>query len=109
MLKIKKLISLIIFTVIGYFIVKLLGRTGLTAADRIIGLFFGFGLGGAITAVVIFLAGFTVAPQKPWWNESVLIEPFQHIAVWAHQFLPDDFAEHHRYQGMRISHQVPYS
>ena len=34
-------ISLVIFTALGYFVVKLLGRTGLTAVDRLLGFFFG--------------------------------------------------------------------
>ena len=49
------IISLMILTGIAYFIMKLLGRTGLTGADRILGLFFGFALGGFIVAVIIFL------------------------------------------------------
>lgn len=91
------IISLMLLTAIGYFIVKLLGRAGLTAADRILGFFFGFGLGGAIICVVVFLAGFTAVTTKSWWQESLLIEPFQRIAVWGSQFLPEDVAAYHRY------------
>ena len=91
------IISLMIFTALGYFIVKLLGRTGLTGADRILGLFFGMGLGIVIVSIVVFLAGFTAVPEKSWWDMSTLIEPFEHIAVWAHQFLPDNVAEYHNY------------
>ena len=47
------IISLVLFTMLGYFIVKLLGRTGLTAADRILGFFFGIGLGGAIITILV--------------------------------------------------------
>ena len=91
------IVSLMLLSGISYLIVKLLGRTGLTAADRILGLFFGIGLGGLIVAVVIFLAGFTAFPQEPWWQQSKLVEPFEHISVWASQFLPDSFKEYHSY------------
>jgi membrane protein required for colicin V production len=91
------IISLMILSGIAFFIMKLLGRTGLTGADRILGLFFGFGLGGFIVAVIVFLGGFTALPKEPWWRESILIEPFQLIADWGHQFLPEDFANHHGY------------
>ncbi len=37
------IVSLMILTSIGFLIVKLLGRTGLTGADRILGLFFWYG------------------------------------------------------------------
>lgn len=91
------IISLIIFTTLGYFIVKLLGRTGLTAADRILGFFLGIGLGGSILTVIVFLAGFTDLPQESWWQQSSLIEPFAHICVWGQQFLPQNVSKYHSY------------
>ena len=92
------IISLVLFTMLGYFIVKLLGRTGLTAADRILGFFFGIGLGGAIITILVFLAGFTAISKHEWWHEAVLIEPFQRVCVWGQRFLPEDIAVYHRYE-----------
>ncbi|MBT7951543.1 MAG: CvpA family protein [Gammaproteobacteria bacterium] len=99
------IISLMILTGIAYFIMKLLGRTGLTGADRILGLFFGFALGGFIVAVIIFMAGFTALPKEQWWRDSIMIEPFQVISDWGHQFLPEDFANHHGYETEQIAEQ----
>ena len=92
------IISLVIFTGLGYFIVKLLGRTGLTAADRILGFFFGIGLGGAIITILVFLAGFTAISKHEWWHEAVMIEPFQRVCVWGQRFLSEDIAVYHRYE-----------
>ena len=92
------IISLVIFTGLGYFIVKLLGRTGLTAADRFLGFFFGIGLGGAIITILVFLAGFTAISKHEWWHEAVLIEPFQRVCVWGQRFLSEDIATYHRYE-----------
>ena len=91
------IVSLLILSALAYLIMKLLGRTGLTGADRILGLFFGLGLGGFIVAVIVFLAGFTALPREQWWQDAKTIEPFQLIAVWAQQFLPEDIATHHNY------------
>lgn len=91
------IIMLILLSIGGFLIVKLLGRTGLTAADRIFGFFFGITLGGAIIGVVVFLAGFTAVPKEPWWQASILVDPFERVAVWAQQFLPESVAEHHKY------------
>ena len=91
------LVSLMLLTTLGYFIVKLLGRTGLTAADRMLGFLFGIGLGGAIIAVAVFLAGFTAVPREAWWGQSLLLEPFQRIGVWAERFLPANVAAYHSY------------
>jgi len=92
------ILILLIMSGICYLIVKLLGRTGLTAADRILGLFFGMGLGGLIVAVIIFLAGFTAFPQEPWWVESKLVEPFERISIWSSHFLPESITEYHSYE-----------
>ncbi|MBI1733467.1 MAG: CvpA family protein [Gammaproteobacteria bacterium] len=95
------LLSLMILSAVGYAILKLLGRAGLTAADRILGFCFGFGLGGAIIGVVVFLAGFTALPGKPQWGESILLPPFVHMSMWAERFLPQDVVKHHSYSGQR--------
>ena len=92
------IISLVIFTALGYFIVKLLGRTGLTAADRILGFFFGFGLGSAIVTILVFLAGFTALPAEPWWRSSLLIDPFQKICIWSQRFFPESVVKYHSYE-----------
>ncbi len=91
------LLSLLILSAAGYFILKLLGRSGLTAADRFLGLCFGICLGGAIIGVVVFLAGFTALPREKMWQESILLPPFVEIAVWTEQFLPQNVVEYHGY------------
>jgi membrane protein required for colicin V production len=91
------ILCLIILSVLGYFMLKLLGRAGLTAADRILGLVFGIGLGGAIVAAVVFLAGFTDLSDSDWWQESLIVSPFERIGVWGRQFLPDYIANGHHY------------
>lgn len=91
-------VSLMILTGLGFLIVKLLGRTGLTAADRMLGLFFGIGLGAIIVQVVVFLGGFTALPEEPWWNESRVIKPFERVAVWSEQYLPESIAKYHGYE-----------
>ena len=91
-------ISLVIFSTLGYFIVRLLGRAGLTVADRLLGSFFGFGLGAAIITVVVFLAGFTAISEKNWWQNSIMLEPFQRVCIWGRQYLPENISVYHRYE-----------
>lgn len=92
------LASLIVLSSAGFVVLRLLGRAGLTAADRLFGLCFGICLGGAIIAAVVFLAGFTALPRKAAWQESVLLPPFVAVAVWTEQFLPPNMVEYHGYQ-----------
>ncbi len=91
------ILSLMLLSGVSYLIVKLLGRSGLTVADRLLGLFLGLGLGGAIVTVIVFLAGFTALPQQALWEESRLIAPFERIGGWGSQFLPDSFRPYHSY------------
>lgn len=91
------ILCLVLLSLISYFIVKLLGRAGLTAADRILGLFFGMGLGVIIVAVIVFLGGFTLMPQENWWQQSKLVDPFERIGIWCYRFLPESIVEYHSY------------
>ena len=89
--------SLLIFSLVSFFVVKLMGEAGLSATDRMLGFFFGIGLGGIIISAGVFLAGFTGFPEEPWWRSSLMIEPFQMIAEWGNAYLPEDIAEYHNY------------
>ena len=92
------IVSLVILTIIGFLIVKLLGRTGLTATDRILGLFFGMGLGVIIVQVVVFMAGFTAIPEAPWWQRSLTMQPFERVSVWMGKYLPETMVKYHGYR-----------
>lgn len=92
------IVSLLIFSALGFLVVKLLGRAGLTATDRILGLLFGMGLGGVIVFIMVFLAGFTAVPAEAWWEKSLLVQPFERVSVWAGRYLPHSMAEYHGYR-----------
>lgn len=92
------IISLVILTGIGFLIVKLLGRTGLTGADRILGLFFGVGLGAVIVTALVFLSGFTALPGEPWWDKSKIIGPFERVSIWMGRYLPENVIKYHGYE-----------
>ncbi len=87
-------------TGIGLLIVELLGRTGLTATDRMLGLFFGIVLGAIIVEVVVFLGGFTALPQESWWDDSRVIKYFERAAVWSGLYLPENISKYHGYEAM---------
>ena len=94
------ILCLLIMSGLSYFVIKLLGKTGLTAADRLLGMFFGMGLGMLIVAVVVFLAGFTAFPKEVWWKESKLIEPFETLSIWSSNFLGESVTKYHSYEQM---------
>ena len=91
------IIFLLVLSGIGYFVVKLIGRAGLSAADRFLGLLFGMSLGVIIVNVIVFLGGFTAFPEDDWWQESRLAPAFQRVAERASEFLPESVAKYHEY------------
>ena len=94
------ILCLLIMSGLSYFVIKLLGKTGLTAADRILGLFFGMGLGVLVVAVVVFLAGFTAFPKEIWWKESKLMEPFEILSIWGSNYLGESVTKYHSYESI---------
>ena len=58
------------------------------------GIIFGLLRGITIVTLIVLLAGTTPLPNDTWWQNAVLIEHFEKIAVWVQQFLPDGLAEY---------------
>jgi membrane protein required for colicin V production len=81
-------LTLLLAALINHLVGYLVKQTGLTNTDRLIGMLFGVARGGVIVSILVLLAGFTTIPQDPWWNESVLIKRFEHVA----NFLRDTVA-----------------
>ena len=89
--------TLIVSSVINFFAVKLVHRTGLTGTDRFLGVVFGFLRGALLVSVLVLLAGLTSLPKEAWWGESTFLFRFQAIAIWLRDFLPTDIASNFSY------------
>ncbi len=85
--------SLIVFTIISFFAGKLVERTGLTGADRVIGVIFGFSRGILIVTGLVALAGLTQLPRSELWRDSLLLANVQAVAIWLTGLLPPDIAK----------------
>ena len=87
-------VTLILSTVANFFASQLVQRTGLTGTDRFIGVLFGFLRGLVLVSVLVLLASLTTIPKSPWWQDSLLLDQFQTLAIWLKSFLPSDVANH---------------
>jgi len=85
-------LSLVVSSIVNFFAVKLVHRTGLTKMDRFLGVLFGFMRGLLIVTILVLLAGLTTLPREPWWHESFLLFRFQAIAEWIQALLPAGIA-----------------
>jgi len=82
------LITLILGALISYLLGELVKKTGLTGSDRFAGMIFGITRGLIVISLLVMLAGLTPLPEDSWWKESVLIPPFQTLAIWLRDHVP---------------------
>jgi len=88
------IVTLILSALLNHLISELVEKTGLTGTDRALGVLFGILRGAAIVTVLVLIAGATPMPNDNWWQNSLLLEHFENLAVWVQGYLPSDIAEH---------------
>lgn len=79
---------LILGALLRFVVRKLIEGTGLSGTDRLLGMLFGFARGVLLVTLLVFLVGFTAFTRDPWWQQSVLLPQFQHVAAWLGQRVP---------------------
>ncbi len=90
-------VTLILGALVNYLLSELVKKTGLTGSDRFAGMIFGVARGLVVVAIIIMLAGLTPLPEDSWWKESILIPPFQALAVWLRDHIPSGMAGYVNY------------
>lgn len=66
-------LTLIVGALVNNAAASLVGKTGLSGTDRLLGVVFGAGRGLVVVALLILLAGFSPAVEERWWAGSVVI------------------------------------
>lgn len=84
--------TLIVSTIVNYFAIQMVERTGMTRADRSIGVVFGVLRGILIVTAMVMFSGLTPFPQTPSWDNSFFLYYFEGIAVWLSDLMPADVA-----------------
>jgi len=84
--------SLIVSTILNYFVIQFVQRTGMMGADRSIGIVFGVLRGMLIVTAMVMFSGLTPFPQTPSWDSSFLLYYFEGFAVWLRDLMPADMA-----------------
>jgi membrane protein required for colicin V production len=87
-------VTLILGALVNHLISQLVKKTGLSGTDRMLGIIFGLIRGVAIVTLLILAAGVTPMPQDVWWQNSLMLEHFEKLAIWVQTFLPSDIADH---------------
>jgi membrane protein required for colicin V production len=79
---------LVLGALLRFVISRLVESTGLSGTDRLLGMLFGLVRGVLLVTLLVFLIGFTAFTRDPWWQQSVLLPQFQHVAAWLGQQVP---------------------
>lgn len=91
--------TLIAGAIVNYLLAKVTKGQMLRGTDRILGLIFGLARGAAIVIILVLAAGLTKAPEKAWWQQAMLIPPFELGAIRVLELLPPKLAQHFSFAG----------
>ena len=89
--------SLILTSLVGLLLSKIVRAVGLGGADRTLGAAFGAARGLLLVLAAAVLAGLTNAPRQAWWRESASGPQLAQTVGTLRQFLPPTLTERLRY------------
>jgi membrane protein required for colicin V production len=90
-------VSLILTSLAGLLLSKVVQAVGLGGVDRVLGAGFGALRGLLIVLAAAVVAGLTSAPRQPWWRDSVSGPLLAQAAAMVKPLLPQTLAERLRY------------
>jgi membrane protein required for colicin V production len=76
----------------------LLKALGLSAVDRVLGVFFGIARGLAIVLILVAVGGMTSAPKEAWWAKAQLAPPLETAVLALKPWLPPEAAKRIRFR-----------
>ncbi|MFC5300547.1 CvpA family protein [Azospira restricta] len=89
---------LIVLGLVRLAIRGLLKALGLSAVDRVLGVFFGVARGLLIVLVLVAIGGMTSAPKQSWWAEARLAPPLETAVLASKPWLPPEAAKRIRFR-----------
>ena len=89
---------LIVLALVRLAVRGLLKALGLTAVDRLLGVFFGIARGVLIVLILVAAGGMTSAPKEPWWAKAELAPPLETAVLALKPWLPPEAAKRIRFR-----------
>ncbi|MCY4228643.1 MAG: CvpA family protein [Gammaproteobacteria bacterium] len=86
-------VSLLVLSIISYFLQNLLTFAALIGVDRYLGMLFGIARGVIIVALMIMAGTFMDFASQPWWKTSLLAGYFSPVIDLIRGFLPENLAQ----------------
>jgi membrane protein required for colicin V production len=83
---------LVLGTLIGWLLARMIRAIGLGFLDRILGALLGVARGVLIVVIGVLIAGLTVLPRQNWWQNSLFAPAFVTLALSLRPWLPQAMA-----------------
>ena len=83
------ILTLMFGALVNFIIAQFVKKTGLSGADRIFGIAFGFLRGLLIVVVFVVVGSMTPLPEQEWWKSSTLLEHFENLALMLKPYFPE--------------------
>jgi membrane protein required for colicin V production len=90
--------ALVVTSLAGLLLSKIVSAVGLGGIDRTLGAVFGTARAALVVVAATLLAGLTSAPREPWWRDSACGKTLVQIALALKPLLPPAFTERLRYE-----------
>jgi membrane protein required for colicin V production len=91
-------VVLIAWGVLVWVLSKMLKSIGLGRMDRTLGGLFGIVRGGLVVLALVWLAGVTDIPEKPFWRKAMMSKALEDAALMTKAWLPDNIAQRIHYR-----------
>ena len=82
-------VTLMIGALVNVLVAHFVKKTGLSGADRIFGIVFGFLRGLLIIVVFVVVGSMTPLPKYEWWQSSNLLERFEKLSYMLKPYFPE--------------------
>lgn len=82
------LLTLMVGAFVNFMVGQVIKKTGLTGADKMIGVGFGLLRGVFIILAFVFVGGMTPLPEFDWWQASYLLDKFEGLAITLQDYIP---------------------
>jgi len=92
---------MMVWSVLVLGITKLVRAIGLGKLDRMLGGLFGVLRGLLVVLVVVWLAGMTEIPERPFWRDAQLSRGAEDVALLTKAWLPESIAQRIRYRARK--------
>jgi len=83
------IVTLMLGALVNVVVANFVKKTGLSGADRVFGIFFGFLRGLLIIVVFVVVGSFTPLPEQEWWQSSNLLERFEKLSYMLKPYFPE--------------------